>query len=127
MLVYKDPVDIKVSITGGIQEAVQVNENNKLLVQRNMVSYVPSTLKIQASGPGCGLIQTSLRYNTKTPPEKQKFFLQVTGECTSADCKQRKLTTIVSYLPKGKIAGMSVVQIKMITGISPVRDSIKKV
>ncbi|GFS48620.1 murinoglobulin-1 [Nephila pilipes] len=125
-LVYEDPVNINVTISGGLDEKVQISEDNKLLVQRNMVSQVPSKLKLQATGQGCGLFQTSLRYHTNTPPENQKFFLQVTGECKSADCKQRKITTIVSYLPTGKIAGMSVVQIKMLTGISPVRSSINQ-
>ncbi|GFR28613.1 alpha-2-macroglobulin [Trichonephila clavata] len=89
-----------------------------------MVSQVPSTLKIQAQGQGCGLLQTYLRYHTTTPPEENKFRLNVVGECTSSDCKQRKITTVVSYIPKGKIAGMSVVQIKMITGTVPDKDSL---
>ncbi|GFQ91799.1 alpha-1-inhibitor 3 [Trichonephila clavata] len=125
-LVYKDPVNIQVSISGGLKETVQVTEGNKLLVQRNMVSKVPSTLNIQAQGQGCGLMQTSLRYHTSTAPEKKKFSLNVVGECTSPDCKERKITTVVSYIPKGKIAGMSVVQIKMITGTVPDRDSLSK-
>ncbi|GFX13508.1 alpha-2-macroglobulin-P [Trichonephila clavipes] len=123
-LVYKDPVNIQVSISGGLQETVQVTQDNKLLVQRNMVSQVPSTLRIQAQGQGCGLLQTSLRYHTTTPPEQKKFRLNVVGECTSSDCKQRKITTVVSYIPQGKIAGMSVVQIKMVTGTVPDKDSL---
>ncbi|GFX13536.1 alpha-1-inhibitor 3 [Trichonephila clavipes] len=125
-VVFKEPVNILVSISGGLQETVQITEDNKLLVQRNMVSQVPSQLKIQASGSGCGLIQTSLRYNTNNPPEKMKFYLKVFGECTSPDCDKGKITVDVSYLPKGKAAGMSVVQIKMVTGVVPVRDSLDK-
>ncbi|GFT36436.1 alpha-2-macroglobulin [Nephila pilipes] len=123
-LVYKDPDNIQVSISGGLQETVQITENNKLLVQRNMVSQVPSTLNIQAQGQGCGLLQTSLRYHTNTPPEQNKFRLNVVGDCIGPDCKQRKITTVVSYIPAGKIAGMSVVQIKMVTGTVPDRDSL---
>ncbi|GFY70977.1 alpha-2-macroglobulin-like protein 1 [Trichonephila inaurata madagascariensis] len=123
-LVYKDPVNIQVSISGGLQETVQVTQDNKLLIQRNMVSQVPSTLRIQAQGQGCGILQTYLRYHTTTPPEERKFRLNVVGECISSDCKQRKITTVVSYIPQGKIAGMSVVQIKMITGTVPDKDSL---
>ncbi|GFR05259.1 alpha-1-inhibitor 3 [Trichonephila clavata] len=114
-LVFKEPVNILVSISGGLNETVQITEDNRLLVQRNMVSEVPSQLKIQASGTGCGLIQTSLRYNTNNPPEKKKFYLEVFGDCTSPDCDKGKITVDVSYLPEGKAAGMSVVQIKMLT------------
>ncbi|GFS90052.1 alpha-1-inhibitor 3 [Nephila pilipes] len=125
-IVFKDPINIQVSLSGGLQETVQITEDNKLLVQRNMVSQVPSQLKIQASGTGCGLFQTYLRYNTNTPPEKKKFYLEVLGGCTSPDCKKGKITTDVSYLPQGKAAGMSIVEIKMITGVVPVRESLDK-
>ncbi|GFS76861.1 alpha-2-macroglobulin, partial [Nephila pilipes] len=123
-LVYKDPVNIQVSISGGLEESVKITEDNKLLVQRNKVSQVPSTLNIQSQGQGCGLLQTTLRYHTNTPPEKKKFHLNAVGKCSSPDCNQRKITIDVSYIPKGKIAGMSVVEIKMITGIVPDRDSL---
>ncbi|GFR23611.1 murinoglobulin-1 [Trichonephila clavata] len=123
-IVYKDPVDISVTISGGLNKKIEISEDNKLLVQRNMVDEVPSVLKIEAVGSGCGLVQTSLRYNTNTPPEKQKFYLEVVGACSSSDCKQKKITCILSYVPKGKVAGMSVVQIKMVTGTVPEKESL---
>ncbi|GBM28036.1 hypothetical protein AVEN_36070-1, partial [Araneus ventricosus] len=70
---------------------------------------------------------TSLRYNTPTPPEQNQFSIEVKGECASSDCKQRKITTAVSYLPEGKKSGMSVVQLKMITGLVPDKDSLDMV
>ncbi|KAF8794906.1 CD109 antigen like protein [Argiope bruennichi] len=36
-IVYKDPVDITVSISGGLNEQVKISEDNKLLVQRNKI------------------------------------------------------------------------------------------
>ncbi|GBN99383.1 hypothetical protein AVEN_195723-1, partial [Araneus ventricosus] len=66
----------------------------------------------------------ALRYNTKTPPKKQSFYLEVVGECISSDCKQRKITMITSYIPDGKAAGMTVLEIKMVTGIVPVKESL---
>ncbi|GFT33425.1 murinoglobulin-1 [Trichonephila clavipes] len=104
-VVFKEPVNILVSISGGLQETVQITEDNKLLVQRNMVSQVPSQLKIQASGSGCGLIQTSLRYNTNNPPEKMKFYLKVFGECTSPDCDKGKITVDVRSVALDGING----------------------
>ncbi|GIY63860.1 alpha-1-inhibitor 3, partial [Caerostris darwini] len=126
-IIFKDPVDISVSISGGLTENVKITEDNKLLVQRNKVSQVPSDLDITATGTGCGLIQTSLRYNSHTPPSKNTFSLDVVGECTSADCKQRKITTVVKYLPKGKKSGMSLVQIKMVSGTIAVQDSLDQI
>lgn len=123
-IVYKDPVDILVTVSGGLDEKIEITQDNKLLVQRNMVDVVPSEIKIEATGSGCGLVQTSLRYNTNTPPEKQKFYFEVVGVCTSSDCKQKKITVMLNYNPQGKAAGMSVAQIKMITGTVPDRESL---
>ncbi|GIY63862.1 alpha-1-macroglobulin [Caerostris darwini] len=125
-IIYKDPVNIALSIRGGLEEQLKITEDNKILVQRNKVSQVPSELDIEATGSGCGLLQTSLRFNTVTPPEKRKFDLQITGECTNSDCTERSITTLVSYKPDGKKSGMSVVQIKMITGTVADKDSLDK-
>ncbi|GIY10889.1 alpha-1-macroglobulin [Caerostris darwini] len=126
-IIFKDPVDISVSISGGLTENVKITEDNKLLVQRNKVSQVPSTLDITATGTGCGLIQTSLRYNSLTPPENNTFSLNLIGECTSTDCRQRRIVTVVKYLPQGKKSGMSLVQIKMISGTIAVQDSLDQI
>ncbi|KAG8180430.1 hypothetical protein JTE90_022776 [Oedothorax gibbosus] len=123
-LVYKDPVDIEVSVKGGLEQKVEISQDNKLLVQRNKVAEVPSVLDIEATGSGCGLIQTSLRYNTKTAPETNKFHIGVAVECASGDCKKKRIVGAVNYLPIGKKAGMSVVQVKMLTGIVPVKESL---
>ncbi|GIX86969.1 alpha-2-macroglobulin, partial [Caerostris extrusa] len=123
-VIFKDPVDISVSISGGLTENVKITEANKLLVQRNKVSKVPSDLDITATGTGCGLIQTSLRYNSFSPPEDHTFFLNLMGECTNTDCKQRKVIAVVKYLPQGKKSRMSLVQIKMVSGTIAVQDSL---
>ncbi|CAL1263347.1 unnamed protein product [Larinioides sclopetarius] len=123
-IVYKDPVDIEIKFSSILDKTIEIVEDNKLLVQRNLVSDVPGDLNVEASGSGCGLIQAALRYNTKTPPEKQSFYLEVAGECTTSDCKQKKITVITSYIPSGKSSGMTVVEIKMVTGTVPVKESL---
>ncbi|XP_042903027.1 murinoglobulin-1 isoform X2 [Parasteatoda tepidariorum] len=125
-LVYKDPLNLEVGSTGGFEKSVEINDDNKLLVQRFKVSDVPSDLKIQAKGTGCGLIQTSLRYNTKTAPEKRKFFLDVNGDCVDTDCKKATIGVVVSYLPVGQKAGMSLMEIKLITGTVAVKESLEQ-
>ncbi|KAF8794903.1 Murinoglobulin-1 like protein [Argiope bruennichi] len=124
--VYNDPVEISVTLTGGLQENLEISEYNQLVVQRNEVTQIPNVLNIDAIGTGCGLLQTSLRYNTLTPPEQNQFSIQVTGQnvCMSPECKGRKITTVVRYLPDGRKSGMSVVQIKMVTGTVPDKDSL---
>ncbi|GIX85602.1 alpha-2-macroglobulin [Caerostris extrusa] len=70
---------------------------------------------------------TSLRYNSLTPPENNTFSLKLIGECTSTDCRQRRIITFVKYLPQGKKSGMSLVQIKMISGTIAVQDSLDQI
>ncbi|XP_055930370.1 alpha-1-inhibitor 3-like isoform X3 [Argiope bruennichi] len=125
-LVYADPVDILAILSGSFDEKIEISQDNKLLVQRNLVTNVPGELQVEATGSGCGLIQVALRYNTISPPQKQSFYLEVVGECTKSDCKQRKITVITSYIPSGQASGMSVVQVKMVTGTVPVKESLDK-
>ncbi|GBN85835.1 Alpha-2-macroglobulin-like protein 1, partial [Araneus ventricosus] len=56
-LVYNDPVSLSVTVSGGLQENVNISEYNKLVVQRNEVTKIPSVLNIEATGKGCGLLQ----------------------------------------------------------------------
>ena len=58
-MTFKDPVDISMSVTGGVEKDIQVNEDEKLLVKRYKVKEVPSTIKVEASGSGCAVLQVS--------------------------------------------------------------------
>lgn len=126
-LVYQDPVDILVSISGGLNDKIEITEDNKLVVQRQKVDKVPSELHIEATGSGCGLIQTSLRYNTKIAPEQKKFNLGATTQCVKDDCSRRRIVISVSYAPEGKAAGMSAVEVKILSGYIPDKETLEKV
>ncbi|GIY82566.1 alpha-2-macroglobulin, partial [Caerostris extrusa] len=92
-IVYKDPVDILVvvSLSGSIDKSIVISEDNKLLVQRNLVPDISGDIKFEATGSGCGLIQAILRYNTISAPEKQMFYLESVCQCTIENCKKRKI------------------------------------
>ncbi|XP_015921584.2 alpha-2-macroglobulin isoform X2 [Parasteatoda tepidariorum] len=124
-VVYEDPLNLMVKTTGGLTKSVTLNDQNKLLVQRFKVTDISKSIKIKAKGTGCGLIQTAILFNTKTAPEKKKFSISVRGDCSDPNCNTAKIVTLVSYLPPGQVAGMSIVQIGMITGFSPVRQSLE--
>ncbi|XP_042903033.1 alpha-2-macroglobulin isoform X2 [Parasteatoda tepidariorum] len=126
-LVYKDPLDLQIQTSGGLKQMIKINDKNKLLVQRYKVSDISKGINITAKGSGCGLIQTTLRYNTKLPPEEKKFSIQVNGDCLDSNCKKASINVFVSYIPTGLKSGMSIVEIKLITGFVPVKESINKV
>jgi len=125
-LVFAKPINLNVSVSGALNEEVQVTKDNQILVQRKQVEHVPGKLKIKTSGSGCGLIQVTLRYNSFTPPGQDKYYINVIGQCHGDNCNDRQITGTVRYLPDGKSAGFSTVTIKMITGIVPDSDGIKK-
>ncbi|XP_035207333.1 ovostatin-like isoform X2 [Stegodyphus dumicola] len=125
-LIFKDTLDITLTVTGGLEKTIKLTEEDKLVVKRNRISEVPSEVKVEATGSGCALIQKTLLYNTKTPPTKNLFYLEVVGNCLDGDCKQGEITVIVSYIPAGESSGMSLVEVKMISGMVPVKESLDK-
>ncbi|KAG8180424.1 hypothetical protein JTE90_022773 [Oedothorax gibbosus] len=125
-LVYAKPIHLTVSVSGALNEEVQVTKDNKILVQRKQVEQVPGKLKVKTKGSGCGLIQVTLRYNSLTPPGENKYYIKVLGQCHGVNCTDRKISGTVRYLPDGKSAGFSTVTLKMVTGIVPDPNGIKQ-
>ncbi|XP_042903031.1 alpha-2-macroglobulin isoform X2 [Parasteatoda tepidariorum] len=123
--VYKDPLDLSVTVSGGLVKNIKISDDNKLLVQRFKVDDISTTININAEGTGCGLIQTDLRYNTRVAPEKKKFSLGVMGQCSDSKCNTATIEVLTSYLPEGQVAGMSIVEVKLVTGFSPVKQSLE--
>lgn len=126
-ITYSDETDITVVCSGSLDKEIRVIEDDKMIVKRNKISDVPSEVNIKAEGSGCVLIQNVLRYNTKSPPEKKMFNLDVTGKCSDDRCKKGVIKVSISYIPDGKQAGMTVLEIKMLSGIVPVKESLDEI
>lgn len=62
----KNPVDITVKISGGLEKEINIVEDEKLLVKRYKIEEVPSNIEIEATGSGCAVIQVNslLLYKT---------------------------------------------------------------
>lgn len=125
-LTFKDPVDITISLTGGVDQKIQVTEDEKLLVKRYKVEDVSSDINVEAKGTGCALIQSILRYNSKTSPEKRNFDLVAVGRCSNDECKQATISISFSYIPEDKKTGMAIIEVKMVSGMSPIKESLEK-
>jgi hypothetical protein len=125
-LTFKDKVDITVKTTGGLENEIQISEEDKLIVKRYKVESVPSEVNVEAKGTGCAVIQSVRRYNTKTPPEKRNFNLDVATKCLDDACKKSSISISVSYIPEGRKTGMALVEVKMVSGLSPVKESLEQ-
>lgn len=125
-IISQDPVDLVVEVKGGmLEKTVTIKEEDKLLVKRNRIPVVPSTVDITATGAGCGLIQGTVRYNVLEIPKQQFFSLNVNAE-RKDDCKKASIFVCVQYLPENKRSNMAVLEIKMISGFAAVKDSLNK-
>ncbi|XP_042903034.1 alpha-1-macroglobulin isoform X1 [Parasteatoda tepidariorum] len=125
--VYGDSISLQIETTGGLQETVSLNDDNRFSIQRFKVSDTSSKINILARGSGYGLLQAVHRYNTKVPPESTTFSIEVSGKCLDKNCKNGIIDVSVAYLPTNLQSGMSILEINLVTGFVPDTDSLYKV
>jgi len=113
-----------IETSGGLETEIAIEEDDKLVVKRSKVETVPSEVNVKATGTGCAVIQSVRRYNTNTPPEKRNFHLDVGTKCVDDACKRSVISMAVSYIPEDRKTGMAIIEVKMISGISPVRETL---
>jgi len=125
----KNDLDVDVVLNNVGENAVEVkkkfsvNEDNKLILQKEKVTGVvePATemgVNVMASGNGCFMVQTILRYNIKDSPNKQGFNLVVkqTGE---------EMKVCANYTGS-KQTDMVVIEIELLSGYTPYLKSLEK-
>ncbi|KAM4608152.1 alpha-2-macroglobulin-like [Discoglossus pictus] len=107
---------------------LQVEDSNRLLLQRVPLPKVPGEYKASITGYGCLYMQTTLKYNVPHPKEDAAFSIFVMPDPQICDQKSRKTFAIavnVSYVGKREKSNMAVVEIKLPSGYFPVKFSVK--
>ena len=66
--VASDPLSMTMAVEEKAQvknqlETFSLTEDNKLLLQTEKLSSLPSKITLTATGQGCGMVQTVLRYD----------------------------------------------------------------
>jgi len=112
--------DLKIDVNAGSVQSFMVNEDNKLVYQKQKIGQLSSSsdVSVKASGNGCFMVQTILRYNIKDSPSKQGFDLIVTQ--TDEDLK-----LCASYTGT-KETDMVVIEIELLSGYTPYLKSLEK-
>lgn len=111
------------------EEVFHVNRDNRLLVQHSKVSKVYQQHTVDVEGDGCSFIQATLRYNVPLPKEASGFTLSVkTEKSNSSDEFQTKfdLTVTLTYTGAHESSGTVLVNVKMLSGFTPVLSSIEE-
>ncbi|XP_006164931.1 ovostatin homolog 2, partial [Tupaia chinensis] len=110
-------------------EIFQVNSNNRLLVQRSELTKVNGHYTVDVEGQGCVFAQATLRYNMLLPKKASGFFLFLElVKNNSSDVFQTNfdLTVTLKYTGIRNNSNMVLVDVKMLSGFSPVMSSIEE-
>ncbi|XP_057308905.1 pregnancy zone protein-like [Hydractinia symbiolongicarpus] len=103
----------------GFSKEFKVRNDNKLLLQRAVLSTTPSNISIQAIGDGCTLVQANVKYNIPVPKEKPSFYLDIkVEELKTINC-EHKIKVCGSYMKSGK-SNMALIDINMVSGFEPI-------
>ncbi|XP_037563136.1 alpha-1-macroglobulin isoform X3 [Dermacentor silvarum] len=122
--VSKDPVDITVKVDGNdVSESYNLKEDTKLVVQEKKVVNLPNKLTSEATGPGCALVSTTLKYNVHTAPKSEGFELTATPSQEASDCNDHKVKICLRYDGE-QPSNMAVLELKLVSGYIPDEDHI---
>ncbi|XP_010869581.3 alpha-2-macroglobulin [Esox lucius] len=121
---------VTVKSPSGGQHVFDVNQNNKLLYQeRQLQEDVVGKYTVEVKGSACASVQLSLHYNIPTPKVGTSLSIQVIPEveCNSDTKRKVKLYLQFQYGGKEQSSNMIIVDVKMLSGFSPVPESLKEV
>ncbi|XP_077026097.1 ovostatin homolog 2-like isoform X2 [Tamandua tetradactyla] len=110
-------------------ENFQVNSDNRLLVQRSEITKVDGQYTVDVEGQGCVFIQATLRYNVLLPKKASGFSLSVDlVKKNSSNIFQANydLTLTLKYTGIRNNSNMVIVDVKMLSGFTPVLSSIEE-
>ncbi|XP_054447415.1 ovostatin homolog 2-like [Pteronotus mesoamericanus] len=107
-------------------EIFQVNNDNRLLVQRSELTKAHGHYTVDVEGHGCAFIQVTLQYNVLLPTEESGFFLSlemVKKNSPNIFQSNFDLTVTVEYTGMRTYSRMALVDVKMLSGFTPVLSS----
>ncbi|XP_077777047.1 ovostatin-like [Podarcis muralis] len=111
------------------ERVFEVNNDNRLLLQRTSLPDVPGEYTVEVNGTGCVFTQALMRYNVLLPKKSSGFFLSVqTANVSCGDTFQTKFAIAITarYTGKRNSSNMAIIDVKMLTGFVPEQASLQK-
>ncbi|XP_038615592.1 ovostatin-like [Tachyglossus aculeatus] len=111
------------------EKAFQVDHRNRLLLQQSALPSLPGDYTVEVTGNGCVYVQATLRYNVMQPKQTAGFSLAVqthNASCNNLLQKKFDLMISASYTGKRNKSNMAIVDVKMLSGYTPVKSSMEK-
>uniref|UniRef100_A0A6Q2Z9T8 Alpha-2-macroglobulin-like n=1 Tax=Esox lucius TaxID=8010 RepID=A0A6Q2Z9T8_ESOLU len=121
---------VTVKSPSGGQNVFDVNQNNKLLYQERQLQDVAGKYTVEVKGSACASVQLSQHYNIPTPTVDTSLSIQVIPEVECNSDTKRKIVYGLLYLFSNRYEGkeqntnMIIVDMKMLSGFSPVPESL---
>ncbi|KAM6162667.1 LOW QUALITY PROTEIN: alpha-2-macroglobulin-like [Erethizon dorsatum] len=120
---------VTIQSSGTFSTKFQVENRNRLLLQQVSLPNVPGEYDINVSGEGCVYTQTALKYNVFLEKEESAFALQVHTIPQTCDGPKAhssfQISLEVSYAGRRPVSNMAIVDVKMISGFSPLKPTVK--
>ncbi|XP_007469423.1 PREDICTED: LOW QUALITY PROTEIN: alpha-2-macroglobulin-like protein 1 [Lipotes vexillifer] len=122
-----EEVNLVVKSAQNFQHTFNVQAANRLVFQQEALPDIPGVYTLEASGRGCVFVQVVLRYNILPPKSVEAFSLSV--EIGKARCEQHTsprslaLNIHTSYVGSRSSSNMVIVEVKMLSGFSPVEGT----
>ncbi|XP_071167643.1 alpha-2-macroglobulin-like isoform X4 [Mytilus edulis] len=134
-LVYQGGVNVSIEMTEQNKNhpdrttTFNIDDDNTLVLQSEKIKLLPSTLEAKVSGVGCAMVQANVKYNVYENSRSPTFDMKVRAyraKDHTNQCSRRTLSICVKFTGPGGVSNMAIVDVKMVTGWVPVKDSVKK-
>ncbi|XP_067934592.1 alpha-2-macroglobulin-like protein 1 [Watersipora subatra] len=131
-LIYSDGISASIRVTEkntNTQVAsFQLNNDNSFVEFTERLPRV-ADLRLTATGKGCFLMQSNVRYNINDPDRLQQAFTTTARvyrkRGSNEVCKNRQLRICTSYTGEGGVSNMAIVQAKMVSGWAADKAALK--
>uniref|UniRef100_A0A8C5ZTB5 Alpha-2-macroglobulin n=1 Tax=Marmota marmota marmota TaxID=9994 RepID=A0A8C5ZTB5_MARMA len=120
---------VTIQSSGTFSSKFQVDNNNRLLLQRVSLPTVPGEYSARVTGEGCVYLQTSLKYNILPDKEDFPFALEVLTLPQTCDGPKSHTTFQISmnirYTGSRPASNMVIADVKMVSGFIPLKPTVK--
>ncbi|XP_028825882.1 alpha-2-macroglobulin-like protein 1 [Denticeps clupeoides] len=117
---------VSVSSPGGFQTDFTINQNNRLLYQEERLKGFPGNFSIHGKGQSCVFVQMAMFYNIPPPPDSSAFNISTRTSGTCSGTKTLSVFVKVWYTGRREETNMVIINIKLLSGFIPVKDSLDK-
>ena len=110
--------NLKIEVSAGSVQSFMVNDDNKLVCQKQKIGQLSSStdVSLKASGNGCFTVQTILRYNTKNSPSQQSNGRSIQQGFNLVVTQRKEDLTVCASYTGTKEPDMVVIEIELLSG-----------